>query len=42
MWLIVVYWLVGFVLAALFVVPIAMIRHVKDFASSAAHDIRGS
>lgn len=42
MYLIVVYWLVGFILAVGIVLPFVAMKHAKDFASAAAHDIRGS
>ena len=42
MYIIVLYWLVGFIISAVLVVPFVMIKNVKDFASAAAHDIRGS
>lgn len=42
MYLIVVYWLVGFIVSAVIVLPFTMLHHVRDFVSAAAHDIRGS
>lgn len=42
MWNIVLYWLVGFIVSAVFVVPFVILHNIKSTASAAAHDIRGS